>query len=66
MIIEIEVKHHYGIEHFYVCDPILAESIATLTDKKCINHSEMVALRTLGCEIWLVMIDGKAVKAKQI
>ena len=40
----------YGVVKMYVKDPELAKAITTLTGRKTLNESDMVALRKLGFE----------------
>ena len=51
MKIEIEVRTEYGNRRIYIKDQEIALAITTLTGRKTLQSSDLVALRFLGLEI---------------
>ena len=48
-LIKIEVKNHYGVDHYYVVSEH-QEHIKALTCKKTVSTNDLLALRALGFE----------------
>ena len=48
-LIKIEVKNHYGIDHYYVVSEH-QEAIKALTDKKTVSSNDLLSLKKLGFE----------------
>lgn len=49
-LIKIEIKNHYGIDHYYVTSEH-QEYIKTLTNKKTVSISDLSALVELGFKL---------------
>ena len=47
-IITLRKEQHYGATFYYVVDEEQNEAIKTLTNRKTISDTDMLALRTLG------------------
>ena len=53
--VQVYIKTHYGIKHYYLVDDKQAEALETLTKKKTIDRYDFRALEALGFTIELVM-----------
>lgn len=51
MTITIKRKDTYGTTRIYICDPVQADIISTLTRKFTIDEKDITALKALGLEI---------------
>lgn len=54
MKIQVEIKHHYGVEYIYPVDQEIKKVLQQLTSKKTISREDVSSLRKLGLEVELI------------